>query len=227
MRQLVLAFFALPFLAPFAPAGDAKIRVACVGDSITELSNYPGMLQKMLAADEELAKENKAGYDVKNFGVSGSTLLSKSDRPYVKQKKYEAALAFKPNIVILMLGTNDTRKVGPNTYQHIDEFVPDAKKLIGAFQALETKPKIYLCLPVPIYGQGNFNLTNENLVAGVIPAVKKAADETKVTLVDMNAALSNHPEWFPDRIHPNADGARAIAATAFKAITGREPAGKK
>src|SRR5436305_14122743 len=76
------------------PAGK---RVACVGDSITA-GGYPGQLQKMLdtVADK---------YVVKNFGVGGATMMMKSDRPYAKQTKYEDALKFEPDIVVLMLGT--------------------------------------------------------------------------------------------------------------------------
>jgi lysophospholipase L1-like esterase len=197
-----------------AKNADAK-RVACVGDSITA-GGYPGHLQKMLDTTGDK-------YVVKNFGVGGATMMTRSDRPYTKQKAYENALKFEPQIIVLMLGTNDTRKAGPNTYEHIADFVPDGKKIVESFQAVSSKPKIFLCLPVPIYGEGNFGLNNENLVAGVIPGLKKIAAETKVTLLDMNTPLSGHADWFGDRVHPNADGAKTIAGTAFRAITGREP----
>ena len=196
---------------------DADVKkVACVGDSITQGSGYPNVLQKML--DTTGAK-----YVVMNFGVGSTTMMMKTERPYAKEKAYENALKFEPDIVILMLGTNDTRKAKPNTYEHIADFVPDGTKIVESFQALASKPKIFLCLPVPIYGEGNYGLNNENLVAGVIPGVKKIADATKVTLLDMNTPLSGHAAWFGDRIHPNGDGAKMIAGTAFRAITGTEP----
>jgi hypothetical protein len=39
----------------------------------------------------------------------------------------------------------------------------------------------------------------------------------------MNTPLADHAAWFGDRIHPNGDGAKMIAGTAFRAITGTEP----
>jgi lysophospholipase L1-like esterase len=191
-------------------------KVACVGDSITQGSGYPNVLQKMLDT-------TNARFLVQNFGVSGSTMMMKSNLPYAKQRAFADALKFEPNVIVLMLGTNDTRKANPNTYEHIADFVGDGTKIVKSFQALASKPKIFLCIPVPIYGTGNYGLNNENLVAGVIPGIRKIADATKVTLLDMNTPLADHAAWFGDRIHPNGDGAKMIAGTAFRAITGTEP----
>src|SRR5271168_4090727 len=101
------------------------IRVACVGDSITFGAGvtkgwpYPAQLGRMLGS----------GYDVRNFGVSGATLLRAGDKPYDKQKAFPAALAFKPDIVILMLGTNDTKP--QNWGPHAAEFDADYRWLVG------------------------------------------------------------------------------------------------
>src|SRR4051812_7771397 len=86
---------------------DGKIKVACVGDSITfgagikdrDKNSYPAQLQGLLGS----------GYEVKNFGVSGATLLKEGDKPYWKEKAFEAAKKFEPNIVIIKLGTNDSK----------------------------------------------------------------------------------------------------------------------
>ncbi|MBO5015861.1 MAG: alpha/beta hydrolase fold domain-containing protein, partial [Bacteroidaceae bacterium] len=89
-----------------APAKDA-IRVACIGNSITDGSGidmasqhgYPAILQQKLGKD----------YWVKNFGVSGRTMLNKGDRPYMNELAWRDALAFQPDIVIIKLGTNDSK----------------------------------------------------------------------------------------------------------------------
>ncbi len=216
MRLLTACLLALS-AAVFA--ADAPTRVACVGDSITEFSGYPAQLQKML---DEYAKE-KGRYEVKNFGVSGSTMLFRSEKPYVKQPQYKAALEYQPQLVVLMLGTNDTRRAGPNTFQHIGEFVPNAVELIKSLTDLPSKPKVFVCLPVPIAKAGNWGLNNENLVAGVLPGVRKAAEESGATLVDMHTPLLGREEWFPDNVHPQGEGTKAIACVAFQAITGIKP----
>jgi acyl-CoA thioesterase-1 len=70
------------------------VRVACVGDSITQGAgtkgrSYPSQLQKLLGDK----------WEVGNFGVSGRTLLRKGDFPYWNEKAYQNALAFKPDVV--------------------------------------------------------------------------------------------------------------------------------
>src|SRR5579885_3646478 len=86
MRRFLMAVAAAAGLAAAGRADD-KIRVACVGDSITygagikdrEHNSYPAQLQKLLGD----------GYEVRNFGVNGRTLLSKGDLPYVKERTYQ------------------------------------------------------------------------------------------------------------------------------------------
>jgi lysophospholipase L1-like esterase len=83
------------------------VRIACIGNSITDGAGidmnsekgYPACLQKDLGT----------GYLVNNFGVSGRTMLNKGDYPYMKELAWKDAMAFKPNIVIIKLGTNDSK----------------------------------------------------------------------------------------------------------------------
>ena len=90
-----------------AQAAAAKIKVACVGDSITQGSgikdpakdSYPAQLQKLLGDN----------FEVKNFGHSGRTLLYGGDAPYIKSPKFKQAQDFNPDVVIIKLGTNDSK----------------------------------------------------------------------------------------------------------------------
>src|SRR5689334_724667 len=91
---------------PVKPADyKAPVNVACIGDSITQGSgaakgqSYPSQLQAMLGDQ----------WKVGNFGVSGRTLLKKGDYPYWKENAYQDALKSAPDVVIIMLGTNDTK----------------------------------------------------------------------------------------------------------------------
>ena len=89
-----------------APRKDA-VRVACIGNSITfgagiknrSRDSYPSVLARMLGDN----------YWVKNFGVSARTMLNKGDHPYMNEPAYKNALAFNPNIVVIKLGTNDSK----------------------------------------------------------------------------------------------------------------------
>ncbi len=199
-----------------ASAYDAEIKVACVGDSITQgnkRGNYPSQLQEMLGEK----------WKVMNFGHSGFTLLKKGDRSYWKSPRYQKALASEPDLVIIKLGTNDTK---PQNWKFKDEFVADYKELIESFQKLESKPRIYICRPCPVFGKGNFKIVNSG-IEEQMPWLDAIAKEMKVDIIDMNAPLADKPELVPDRVHPNKAGYRVMAATAFTALTGKpapEPA---
>lgn len=201
--------FAIVGLAAFALAGTSaaaeKVRVACVGDSITAGSGYPKLLQQILGD----------GYEVKNYGVSGRTLLNKGDHPYTKEKAYKDALAFEPNVVVIKLGTNDTK---PQNKKFADEFVADYTSLVESFQNLKSKPRVFVCTPVPVYGKGNFGITNEVLLADIKPKAEKVAADLKLPVIDLYTALSDKAEMFPDKVHPNAAGAKLMAEAVAKAI---------
>ncbi len=208
MRTLLLALLTLMTAHAAEP-----IKVACVGDSITQGAgaqkgkSYPSQLQALLGD----------GYQVGNFGVSGRTLLKKGDFPYWKERKYQDALAMEPAIVIIMLGTNDTK---PHNWKHEAEFDADYRGLVKSFQALKSKPKVFVCRPVPVPGKGNFGINEEN-IQKEIPRVDALAKELGCGVIDMHAALEKFPELLPDRVHPNTAGAGEMAKAAAKAITGK------
>lgn len=99
---------------------DAAIRVACVGDSITFGTKIEDRMHRSYPA--QLGVLLGEGYEVKNFGRPGATLLQHGHRPYIKTKAFRAALAFEPEIVIIKLGTNDS--IARN-WVHRDDFVAD------------------------------------------------------------------------------------------------------
>ncbi len=180
-------------------------RVACIGDSITQITNYPNELQTMLGAN----------YLVKNFGVSGSTVLNSTFRPYIQQEAFKKAKEFLPDIVIVMLGTNDA-----NTYNLpiIDQFVDDYKRLINQIQELATEPIIFIVKPPPIFYTG-LDINNTNLQEAVIPRIEQVAKQLELPTIDVYASLINYPEYFPDGVHPNNQGGKAIANKIYQTIT--------
>ncbi len=211
LPTIALSLFAFTSSACAQDRSDL-IRVACVGDSITygagvedrEKNCYPAVLQSLLGDR----------YEVRNFGVSGATLMTKGDKPYVTETAYKKALAFKPNMVLIMLGTNDTK---PKNWTHADGFTADYKSLIETFQKLDSKPKVILCTPAPAYPE-NFGISDERIRTGVKPKVEELGRELKLPVIDLYAAMSNKKELFPDKIHPNAEGAKRMAETIAAAL---------
>jgi acyl-CoA thioesterase I len=212
MMPRLLLTLCLLFVATVVQA-DQPIRVACVGDSITfgagvekrNENNYPTVLGKLLGD----------GFVVKNFGNSGSTLLKNGDKPYWKQGEFKAASEFLPNIVVIKLGTNDSK---PQNWKHKDQFAADLTALVEHFQALETKPKVYLCRPVPVY-QDKWGINEKTVHDEVIPLIEKVASEKKLTVIDLHQALSDVKQHFPDGVHPNAAGAKLLAEAVHAALT--------
>ena len=192
-----------------------KIKVACVGDSITY---GHGISDRNMTYPKQLGRILGEGYEVENFGVSGTTALHLGNSPYMATRRYQEALNFQPDIVVIKLGTNDSKAAN---MAHIDNFVSDVKTLISSFENLSSKPKVFLCLPVPAYSNGKapLSINGDRIIGEIIPLLKKVAAESKaVEIIDLFAPLSGHSDMFPDKIHPNADGARVIAETVAKKI---------
>ena len=223
-RPLFLAaLFSINALAagpmdPIKPADyKAPVVVACIGDSITQGSgaatgqSYPSQLQVMLGDK----------WNVRNFGVSGRTLLKKGDHPYWNESAYQDALKSAPDVVIIMLGTNDTK---PQNWKFESEFVADYTELVKSFQSLASKPRVYVCQPCPVPDSGNFGI-NETNVKEEIKRLYVIVKKLKVGGIDMHAALADKPQLLPDRVHPNTEGAGEMAKAAFKALTGKTAPG--
>jgi acyl-CoA thioesterase-1 len=197
-------------------AAQAK-RVACVGDSITYGSgiadrardSYPAQLQRIL-------RQYDPSWEVQNFGVSGATLLSKGDKPYIRETAYGSAQAYNPDIVIIKLGTNDSK---PQNWQYRDDFVPDYENMIDAFRALPSKPEVWICKPVPAY-YVNFSIRPEVIHDEILPLIDQIAQEKNTPVIDLYTALEGHANLFPDGIHPNAEGAGLMAQTIAPLLLG-------
>jgi len=225
MKLLSFALVLSAILGSLAPVRSAPvslanatgpIKVACVGDSITEGYNAPP--GESFAS--QLSRLLGDKWDVKVLGVGGTTMQKKADNPYWNRPEYKAALAMQPDVVIIELGTNDTK---PNNW-HADAFVNDYQAMIESFQALPTKPHIYLCLPPPVFSPGGYNIPSTG-PGEVIPLVEKLASQDHCDLIDFNTTLQPHAEWMPDHVHPGADGGFAMAKIAYHALTGTDYTG--
>ena len=193
-------------------AREAPRRIACVGDSITfgaaikdRVKNcYPAQLGRMLGEE----------YEVRNFGVNGATLLKKGDKPYWKLKAYANARDFQPEVVVIKLGTNDSK---PHNWKHKEEYVADYVALIESFRKLASKPTVWLCYPVPAY-PGRWGITDKVMKEEVMPRLDEVAKKSGCKVIDLYSALSEKKEMFPDLVHPNAKGATLIAEAVSSAI---------
>ncbi len=202
-----------------APVATAK-RVACIGNSITDgfgipmpdVNGYPAQLQNQLGSD----------YYVRNFGVSARTLLTNGDRPYTKENAWKEALSFNPDIVVIKLGTNDSKP--QNWDSHGKEFASDLQQMVNQLKALPSKPRIILCTPIKAATNTKDvkpqTILDSTIVAGVIPAIRKVAKKNKLEVLDLHPVIDpSTDEMQRDGIHPTAKGATHIAKTVAAFIT--------
>ena len=196
---------------------EGQTRVACVGDSITyghgiknwKKNNYPAVLQKELGET----------YHVNNYGVSGYTVQDEGDKPYTSLKQYQQSLEYNPNIVVFMMGTNDSK---PFNWVSVGKFRSDLEELLYSYE--DTGAEIILCTPATSFfvkeehgTETNFNIQPDK-VEIIAELVRGVANSHDYTLVDINDFTENHAEWFEDGVHPNNEGAKAIAEEIAKYI---------
>ena len=221
MFRRFLAFLLLAIIPTWSQAQESSpikveayknpVKLACIGDSITQGVGaggqaWPSQIQKMLGDK----------WEVGNFGLSGRTLLNSGDIPYQRTGPLKKAKDFNPDVVVILLGTNDTK---PQNWKHKDNFTADYINLIQQFAELPSKPRIFICYP-PYIATNDASSINEPNTLALIPLIDKAAKSTYVHIIDVHGALVGKDALIPDRVHPNAAGAAEIAKAVYKALTG-------
>ncbi len=213
MKKMI--FLCLLWLCSSFPVSAAiPIRVACIGNSITygaritdrDTDSYPAVLGSLLGE----------AYQVENFGLSGRTLSRDTGRPYVLEPRYQEALAYRPDIVVIKLGTNDAQP----RYQTGRESVRSTlNELIDSFLTVNPDARVYLCLPVPVFGSNDYTIDPEQVADPICQWITEVARQRELPLIDLYTALSGQEAHFPDRVHPNEAGARLIAEEVYRVLT--------
>lgn len=191
--------------------------ICCIGDSITygtgvverrDTDSYPAQLKELLGAQ----------YEVYNYGVSGRTLLHDTAKPYKDTGYLEAAAEQKPDIIIVMLGSNDSKPQNWNAAAYREQYTA----LLHQLGEIGSNPKLYIAVPPEAFagedGKTAYCIDNDVIRDEIKPIVEEIAEQTGAELIDMYTATEGHPEYFMDGVHPNKEGNAALAQAAYEKI---------
>ena len=202
------------------PATENQIKVACVGDSITyghgiknwTKNNYPVLLQNKLGNS----------YHVQSFGVSGRCVQDNTDQPYTALEFYTQSMDYDADIVVFMMGSNDSK---PENWFGREAFKSSLISLLDSYGDAQ----IILCTPSACFFMDKHTGTTTShdlqpaVAAEIAEIVREVATERNYPLVDIHALTMSHQEWFTaDGVHPNNDGAAAIAEQVYNTIISLE-----
>lgn len=206
------------------------IKVACVGDSITEgvgssTGNYPSFLQSTLGTDN---------FEVRNFGKSAATvqvLNTSAERGYTvfAKAQYDASIAYNPDVVIFALGTND---LYATRWKANDDYINSYIELIRSYQALDSKPTVYVTTALKRADNAMMNTRLESNLLALQKYVAKAVGANVIdTYTVMAPYLDGTTVYFADKLHPTSAGYEIMAGyigseinadidTVVKSVTG-------
>ena len=208
---IVQLFVVVQFFISAATANAQTKKVACIGDSITAFpSGWCGYLGTALGS----------GYMTQTFGVSGTTLLKNTGGlgSYSASAQFKPSHDFAPNIVVIMLGTNDS--MPRNWMTGKDHFIADYEELIDSYTSLATKPTVFLNTAPPASDNNQFTISGTTIEKEVNPLIKEVAAKKMCAVVDVWAALDGDVSKLggSDGVHPGASGSKLIGEAVAKAI---------
>lgn len=199
-----------------------------MGDSITqgvgvpveerEQFSYPAQLQQLLGDKYEVINCGRGGaYSV---GPDSKYKHPKPTAPsYSITQKYQEALVSEPDIVIFMLGANDSRTVTADNSEAVTELYEALKGYCEKMLALPTHPKLYLASTTYRY-DGEFPKTN--VEEAIVPTQRRLAKDMGWDYIEMfeptKAAVLAGKEIYTDKLHFNKDGYTLIANEIYKGL---------
>lgn len=154
---VVAAFLSAP--ASWAQEPTSALRVACLGDGATsgaglvdpEHHAYPARLGYRLRA----ALDGRV--EVRAFGVEGGTLTRRGVRPYAESDGFRAALAWRPDVAVLQLGSADITAPGRGEVDDVflsAELRAGAEELVLRLRAVNPAVRVVFAGPTVAAGPG-------------------------------------------------------------------------
>ncbi len=206
-------------------AQSKKVQIACIGNSITfgarvqnpASESYPAVLHSLLQGC------GYSGYQVKNFGIGGATVI-RFGTPNV-WKTVDSLKLFRPDVVVIEVGTNETVGSPRYNWEHIGDFEKDYSTYIKAIKDINPNCAFILCSPLDmvIATEGlsperinDLTLRRPRLweLRKRTRKIAKAEDAYFLDLTKLFEGRSNLMTT-SDGVHPNKEGYNYMAKLVF------------
>ncbi len=195
-----------------------------IGDSITQCLEDGGEWKPLNKVWEKYYAPRKAI----NLGYSGQ----RTEDVLWRLDHGELDFSASPRVFMLLIGTNNTDDQHYPTVHNAEQLVAGTKAILDRIKARHPASKILLLRILPCGGprdKTTYHRTynrSEDMQAVLRDAHERMpalADQQQVYYLDVNSVFLNpdgtvNPALMPDLIHPNADGAEAMAAAIKPAL---------
>lgn len=188
--------------------GIGAIKVAAIGDSLTYgygledriRDAYPCILAELLGSH----------YQVSNFGLSGRSLQSTTDFPYLKEVNAQLSLESEADIVIIMIGSNDSRA----PYWNRERFASEYRQLVERYMNLPSQPDVYVVVP-PYVPTSRFGLDNSIIKEELQVIIPNIADDLRIKSINLYPVTEARVDYYSDGLHLTPKGNRIIAEEIY------------
>ncbi len=189
--------------------GSGAIKVAAVGDSLTYGYGLDNRLQDAYPCI--LADKLGSHYQVSNYGLSGRSLQSTSDFPYLAEENAQFSLKSEADIVIIMIGSNDSRAA----YWNRERFSSEYRQLVERYMNLPSQPDVYVVVP-PYVPTSRFGLNNTIIKEELQELIPAIANELGVPFINLYPITEGKLDYYSDGLHLTPLGNRVIAEEIYR-----------
>ena len=205
---------------------NAQIKIACIGNSITQFYHYTDSLQNLLT---------RAGIsaNVQNEGVTTTTMLKPaySNCSYWTNGKLSDVFQFKPDVITIMLGTNDAKQgtdtgTGCNSLACINNWKNKAQfssaynaMIDTIYSTLGYKPKIFCVFPPPVQAVNCCCINDTSFTKEMIPMIQQVAASRGLATINCHLASYKSNTGATDGVHPSAAGVDSLVSWFYHGIT--------
>lgn len=201
------------------------VKIACIGDEIVygstasdvSKTSYPAELQQMLNS-----RFGKGKFKVSNYATTSQSYVADFERADAGSNRYQYTDQYrkmrkdKPDVVIMMLGTNDVAYLTDG--ERCDEYKKAYVDLIKDIKTMSSTPLVFVCTPIVRYTAYSTSVAMEVLRNATV----KAANEANAYVID---TYNITKEYFSSALfetdgkHPNDAGYKELAEVVMSGIS--------